>query len=133
MDLWLDDMIVLRGRNIAPHHIEQAVEGAAPTLRRGRCASFSIEGHREARLVVVAEVSRPPDADWRQVLYLIRAQLLEHAQLSPHAVVLVEPDSLPSTSSGELQRHACRQAFLSGSLPEVAHSISAQDERARRT
>ncbi|RKI58436.1 amino acid adenylation domain-containing protein, partial [Corallococcus sp. AB049A] len=36
-----------------------------------------------------------------------------------HAVVLIEPGSLPKTSSGKVQRHACRAAFLNGTLQEV--------------
>ena len=36
------------------------------------------------------------------------------------AIALIKPASLPRTSSGKVQRHACREAFLAGSLDVVA-------------
>jgi 8-amino-7-oxononanoate synthase/acyl carrier protein len=40
--------------------------------------------------------------------------------LPPDAIVLVRFGSIPTTSSGKIQRHACRQEFLEGLLTVVA-------------
>ena len=37
-----------------------------------------------------------------------------------YAVVFIKPASLPKTSSGKVQRRACRAAFLSGSIESIA-------------
>ena len=39
--------------------------------------------------------------------------------LQVYATVLVKPGSIPKTSSGKIQRHACRAKFLNGSLKVV--------------
>ena len=44
-----------------------------------------------------------------------KAVTAEH-ELPPDAVVLVRFGSIPKTSSGKIQRHACREDFLAGTL-----------------
>ena len=38
----------------------------------------------------------------------------------PDAIVLIRSGSVPKTSSGKIQRHACRAAYLAGTLEVVA-------------
>ncbi|MFP2934238.1 condensation domain-containing protein, partial [Pyxidicoccus sp. 3LG] len=49
----------------------------------------------------------------------IRQRLAESHEVLPYALVLIEPGSLPKTSSGKVRRRACRAAFLAGELREV--------------
>jgi acyl-CoA synthetase (AMP-forming)/AMP-acid ligase II len=39
--------------------------------------------------------------------------------IPPKEVVLVEPGTVPKTSSGKLQRSACRQQFSAGELARL--------------
>jgi len=50
---------------------------------------------------------------------------------TPDAVVLIEPRSVPRTSSGKIQRYACREAFLAGTL-DVVHEWQDRDGRTDR-
>ena len=50
----------------------------------------------------------------------IRQAIAEQHELALHAVVLVRPGAVPKTSSGKVQRHACREALAAGRLDEVA-------------
>ena len=115
------DLIIVRGRNHYPHDIEWTVEKSHPDLLAGGAAAFSVEAEGEERLVVVQEVHRHRlrGLDAAQVAGAIRQAVTEAHEIAVHAVVLVRPFTLPKTSSGKIQRHLCRAAFLEGGL-EVA-------------
>jgi acyl-CoA synthetase (AMP-forming)/AMP-acid ligase II len=54
------------------------------------------------------------------VIEAVRRGVTEVHHITPCAVVLVTAGSVPKTTSGKLQRFACRQAFLTGRLEVVA-------------
>ena len=102
-------MIIVRGVNRYPQDIEETTEHASPRLRVGGAAAFAVEHWDRERLVVVCEVDRGPGADWDEIIQTIRADVTEEHELPPDEVVLVRSGSVPKTSSGKIQRHACRQ------------------------
>ncbi|MEA2601552.1 MAG: hypothetical protein QOF89_2544 [Acidobacteriota bacterium] len=119
----LKDLIIIRGRNHYPQDVEMTVEKSHPALRPGCCAAFSVEaeGGGEERLVVVQEVRRDArDVDFEGVLEAIRRAVAEEHEVQLLAAVLIRTATLPKTSSGKVQRQACRAAFLRGDLAVVA-------------
>ena len=50
----------------------------------------------------------------------IRRDVAREHELVVDTIVLVRAGSIPKTSSGKIQRHACRDAFLERSLDVVA-------------
>ena len=116
----LKDMIIVRGVNRYPQDIEMTVEGADRRLRSGAAAAFAVDIDGRERLVVVSEVERGADDDWRAVIDSVRRDVTTQHELPPDGVVLVRSGSIPKTSSGKIQRHACRDAFLDGTLKTVA-------------
>ncbi|TMQ10166.1 MAG: acyltransferase domain-containing protein [Deltaproteobacteria bacterium] len=112
------DLVIVRGRNHHPQDIERTVQAAHPALRPGCGAAFSIDGGREERLVIVQEVDGELDAD--RVFADLRQAIAEQHDLSLYAAALVRPGTIPKTTSGKLQRGACRQAFLDDTLDVVA-------------
>ncbi|HEX8337892.1 MAG TPA: fatty acyl-AMP ligase, partial [Pyrinomonadaceae bacterium] len=116
----LKDLVIIRGVNHYPQDIERTVEESHEELRPDGGAAFSVEEGGEERLVVVQEVSSRHPSDPDEIVGAIRRAVSEEHEVSPHAVVLLRPGSIPKTSSGKIQRHACRAAFLSGGLEEVA-------------
>ncbi|WP_158619438.1 non-ribosomal peptide synthase/polyketide synthase [Corallococcus sp. AB011P] len=113
------DLIILRGRNHYPQDLELTAERAHPAIRPGSGAAFSVDVAGEERLVQVHEVSLRDGGDLGPVLAAVRQALSEEHELQPHALILVEPGSVPKTSSGKIQRRACRESFLDGSLRVV--------------
>jgi len=105
------DLIIIRGRNVYPQDLEHAVEQRVPEVRAGCSAAFAVEVSGEERVAVACEVSggEPPS-----VVAEIRRVLAEAAEVSPAAVVLLRPRTIPKTSSGKIQRHACQRAFAEG-------------------
>ncbi|NOK36744.1 amino acid adenylation domain-containing protein, partial [Corallococcus exercitus] len=114
------DLIILRGRNLYPQDLEVVVEESHPALRPGCGVAFGVEVDGEEHLVVVQEVDpRKWDGDAAPVLGAIRGALASRHEVRPYAVVLIEPGSLPKTSSGKVQRRTTREAFLAGGLREL--------------
>jgi len=143
----LKDLIIVRGRNFYPQDIELAVESAHPAIRAGCSAAFSVTVEGEERVVVVAEVERrrnPEDRRWRPresgfvrigprdlepALRAAREAIAEQFELRIHAVVLIQHGTIPKTTSGKIQRYACRKAFLEEKLERVASSEGAEPKR----
>jgi amino acid adenylation domain-containing protein len=117
----LKDLIIVRGRNHYPQDIELTVEESHPLLRPGSGAAFSIEAGDAEQLVIVQEVERQArHADLSPVFAAIRQAVAEQHEVQIHAIALIKPATIPKTSSGKIQRHACRTAFHGGSLELIA-------------
>ena len=108
----LKDLIIIRGRNYFPHDIELAAESSHASLRPGCGAAFSIDVSGEEHLVVLHEVERQHELGLTEVIGAIRQAVAEEYELQVYAILLLKPGSLPKTSSGKIQRHACRAKFL---------------------
>jgi acyl-CoA synthetase (AMP-forming)/AMP-acid ligase II/thioesterase domain-containing protein/acyl carrier protein len=128
----LKDVIIIRGRNLYPEDIELTVERCHKGLRPGCTVAFSVEDEFDEGLVIVQEVRASHQTDLVEIVDAIRqAVLLEH-EVTAHTIVLVQERSIPKTSSGKLQRPACRVAFLSGSLEVLEQNILARDRNEHR-
>lgn len=119
----LKDLLIVHGRNHHPHDIEQTVEACHPALKPHGGAAFSVDDEGRERVVVVHEVQRPKRYDLDAVVHTIRRAVLEAHDLVVDSVVLIRQGSLSKTTSGKVQRHACREQFLAGTL-NVVHAVA---------
>lgn len=117
----LKDVIIIRGRNHYPQDIELTVEKSHPALRSGCGAAFAVEVNGQERLVVVQEVERSylRKLDVNEVVGNIREMVAQEHDLQVYTILLLKTGSIPKTSSGKIQRYACRNRFLTGSLDVV--------------
>jgi acyl-CoA synthetase (AMP-forming)/AMP-acid ligase II len=74
--------------------------------------------------VIVAEVERhqlkrDQSLDVETIVQSIRRAVAKYHELGVYAVLLLKPGTMPKTSSGKIQRHACRANFLTGSLDVI--------------
>lgn len=126
----LKDLIVIRGRNHYPQDIELSVEQCHEGIRPGGIAAFAAEeaSNDEAagRLVIVVEIDAKRLAragkDPASVIDSVRRVVSADHELHVSVVVLVPTGALPKTSSGKVQRRACRVAWVEGSLDVIAQS-----------
>lgn len=131
----LKDLILVNGHNYYPQDIEATIEHCHPAIRQSCSVAFSVEVNNEEHLVVMAEVEsryRPLDQstefsledehsirkqlDPQALCRTIRQAVAEEHELQSYQVVLLKPGGILKTSSGKLQRRACRAAFLEGDL-----------------
>jgi acyl-CoA synthetase (AMP-forming)/AMP-acid ligase II len=113
----IKDVIIVRGLKHYPQDIEQTVEASHPCLRKNAGAAFSVDIDSEERVVVVNEVDR----NWREhdvgvIKRAVCAAVTEVHGIRISAVVLLKFGALPKTSSGKVQRSACKAAFVNGDL-----------------
>ena len=117
----IKDVIIIRGRNHYPQDIELTVENSHSALKPGSSAAFTVEIDGEERLVIVQEVERTyiRKLDVDEVVEAIRRVVSTQHELQLYAVVLLKTGSIFKTSSGKIQRQACRAAFLADTLTVV--------------
>lgn len=119
----LKDLIILNGQNLYPQDIEYALETRVPSLRRGRIAAFpTMDADGSEGIGLALEISRnvrrlmPP----QMICDAVRDAVAEVFLVAPALIVLLEPGALPRTTSGKLQRAACRLGWQNGSLDSFA-------------
>lgn len=124
----IKDVIILNGRNYYPQDLELTAEKAHPALIPGACVAFSIDQAREERLIIMAEIN--PRYRWQQdqseatpkrdspldIQTQIRRSIADAHDIRVHEVVLLHMGDVLKTSSGKLQRRACRTKYLAGDL-----------------
>ena len=116
----LKDLIIIRGLNHYPQDIEATVHNSHPGLKPGCGAAFSIVVEGEEKLVIVQEVDARLRSGFDEVIDAIRTTVVAAHGLQPHAIGLIKSGTTPKTSSGKLQRHACRDKYLSSDFQMIA-------------
>jgi 8-amino-7-oxononanoate synthase/acyl carrier protein len=124
----LKDLVIVRGRNHYPQDIEATVAKSHPGVRAAWGAVFAVEEGPEQKLVIILELERRQRAETAQVIAAIRRDVAREHELVVDSIVLVRTGSIPRTSSGKVQRHACRDAFLERSLEVVAEWHRAESD-----
>ncbi len=114
------ELIIVRGRKFHPRDIEEAAQGADRSLRAHGGAAFSSRG----RVVLVQELERGARPELANVAEAIRQSVGGALDLALDAVLLVRTGTVPLTSSGKIQRAACRAAYEDGSI-EVLYDSGA--------
>ncbi|WP_449434142.1 non-ribosomal peptide synthetase [Pseudomonas putida] len=114
----LKDMLIVRGQNLYPQDLEQTLEREVEVLRKGRVAVFAVDDQGEEGIGVAVEISRNVQKALKPqaLLTTLRQVIADACRQAPAVVLLLNPGALPKTSSGKLQRSACRLRMGDGSL-----------------
>ncbi len=114
----IKDVVIVRGVNHYPQDIEMTVAESHPALRRDHGAVFGfVDDEGIERVVVVQEVARSQrKAESREILAAVRAAAVQNHDLAFHEIVLVQPGTIPKTTSGKIQRSLTRQRWLDQAL-----------------
>jgi acyl-CoA synthetase (AMP-forming)/AMP-acid ligase II len=124
------DLIKRVGRSIHPHDVEAAI-GEIPGIRKGCVAVFGTldrNGGTE-KVIVVAEstVAVPAQRTALQSRITETAGLVMNG--APNEVWLVQPRTVPKTSSGKIRRASCRELYEKGLLAAPRRAIWMQFAR----
>jgi acyl-CoA synthetase (AMP-forming)/AMP-acid ligase II len=116
----LKDMMIVRGRNIYPQDVEHIAERAHPGLRLNSAAAFlaGVEDTGREGMVLVQEVERTArrSIDPVAASMAIRRAVFDEFEITLQSIVLVEPGSIPKTSSGKIRRAETRRWLAAGEL-----------------
>lgn len=119
----VDDLIIVRGLNHHPQDIEATARKCHPLLEAGLGAAFAVDDGSAQRLVLVHEVERDGNINLAPVLDAIHAAVLDEHGLALDAVVLIRCGTIAKTSSGKVQRHASRAAFIADQLKPIVQRV----------
>lgn len=111
------DLIIKAGRNIYPTVIEEIVSDL-PLVRRGCVIAFSTTDKETGteNIILVAETSEKNGKKKEVLRTIITEALINALDLAPDQIIFVSPRTVPKTSSGKLQRSACKAMYLDGKL-----------------
>lgn len=119
----IKDLIIVRGANHYPQDIEYTVQATDPCLRAGYGAAFAaLASSGDERVVIVQEVERSHRAriDVAEIADRIREAMVEEHGLAVLDVVLLEPGTIPKTTSGKIRRRMAKNLWESGKLASMA-------------
>lgn len=126
----LKDMLIFHGRNHYAHDLEATAEASFPGLRSGCGAAFALERDGEEHVVLVQELAESSTERCAEAARAIHQALVTTHGLPVAAVVLIEPKSIPKTSSGKIRRQECKRAFEADTLKVLGELRFAPHESA---
>ncbi len=109
----IKDLLIIRGRNHYPEDIEATVQ----EITGGRVAAISVPVQGTEELVTVIELKKRGGSDEDALRRLARIKSdVTSAVSNAHGLnigdlVLVSPGSIPTTTSGKIQRAACVEQY----------------------
>ncbi|MBT4836098.1 MAG: AMP-binding protein, partial [Methylococcales bacterium] len=118
----IKDLVIIRGQNFYPQDIEWSVERTHPAFRIAGNAAFTIVKNDEEQLIIVQEIERLglKKLNVDEAFHAINRIVLEQHGIPVHSIILIRPMTIPKTSSGKIQRHACKIAYRENTFTEVA-------------
>ncbi|MFI0371529.1 fatty acyl-AMP ligase [Actinomadura sp. 1N219] len=120
----IKDLIIVNGRNVHAHDIEEAAGAAHPAALTG--AAFTLgEGGDQEHVVIVQEISTRVAAGTPldELASLIRTEVARAFELPALSVVLAGRGTVRRTTSGKTQRRQTRDAFLNGEITGLAGDL----------
>src|SRR5262245_20727511 len=120
----IKDLIIVRGRNIAPAIAEAAAWEMVPLLKPGCAAAFPIAGADGEDVAIVAEARDPsaPPGQLAAATRQMRAAVAAACGVGLRLAVIVPPGTVPKTTSGKIRRSLCRDLLLRGSFTELCRT-----------
>jgi acyl-CoA synthetase (AMP-forming)/AMP-acid ligase II len=124
----IKDIIAIRGYKYYPQDIELTVERQSSAIRSGCCAAFALDVDDGETVGLAMELDPrqlPIDRESRERVFAEIVDGVRSAVSTEHGVILsvvaiVNVGGVPKTSSGKLQRSACRERLIDGTLDELA-------------
>jgi len=120
----IKDVLIVRGVKHYPQDLERTIEEASRTIRPGCAAVFALApvGDEIAAAIEVDLSSNGMlnNPDLTAIVDRIRADVVQMHGVQLTTVAVLAAGSLPKTTSGKLQRFACREGLALGSLQTIA-------------
>lgn len=125
----LKEVIIVRGRNYYPYDIELIAQQSHPYLKIDSSAAFSVEVKGQEQIVLFMEVERKHrlKVNGDEIASAVRKAIAREHGLQVYGVCLLKPGRIPKTSSGKIQRGACKRAFENESMEFIAKSLHVLD------
>lgn len=108
------ELIIVHGRKFYPQDVEPLVSRVAGVYK-GRCAALGERGSAQ-QMIVAVETDLCSQLERGELVSKLRSLISSHLGLFALRVCLLQPGSIPCTSSGKLQRLLLRDQLRLGQL-----------------
>jgi fatty-acyl-CoA synthase len=109
----IKDMVIVNGLNYYAEDLETIVENLE-FVRKGACVAIGVEQPRGGESVVVVAEKRTQHVADDECVQLIKSRLWREVGIAVEDVLLLQPGTLPKTSSGKLRRQATKGMYEAG-------------------
>ena len=125
----IKDIIIRAGQHVYPQELEEAL-GDTAGLIKGAVAVFGVTDPVSGteRIIGLAETQTDP-AEWESLKTRARTVVAGIVGSPPDDVVLVEPGTVPKTSSGKIRRTAAKELYLLQQLDRPRRALRWQIAR----
>jgi long-chain fatty acid adenylyltransferase FadD28 len=117
----IKDLLIVYGRNHSPDDIEATIQ----EITRGRCAAIAVPDGSTEKLVVIIEAKLRGESHEESMdkLSAVKSEVTS-AVFNSHSLgvadlVLVQPGSIPITTSGKVRRAACVEQYRQGQFARL--------------
>jgi acyl carrier protein len=126
----IKDIIIRAGQHVYPQELEEAVGDIAGAIK-GAVAAFGVidPASGTERIVLLAETAQTATAELESLKARARAVVTGIIGSPPDDIVLVEPGTVPKTSSGKIRRAAAKEHYLAQQLTAPRRSLKSQIAR----
>lgn len=115
----IKDLVILRGKNFAPSDLERTV-AEVDGITRGAIVAFGVRGDEGTEsLVVVAALDPSSLRSASTIRADVSSRLTERFGITGTEIRLVEPGTIPKTSSGKVRRRECQRQYEANELADV--------------
>ena len=117
----LNDVMVFWGLNYYPQLIEQTVAECNPALKQNCTAAVSVKQGGEPQLIIVSEIDRSyrKSLDFDEIVAQICWSVFDKYMIDVYSIVLLKTGKIPKTSSGKIQRYACKIKFINSDFEAI--------------
>lgn len=124
----IKEMLIIRGQNHYPEDIESTAGTAYPGLTPAGTAAVGVTRDTAEQLVLLMEVQRAAqdELDSQAAARLVASSVADEHGLQVAEIVFLKHGQLARTTSGKMQRSACREAYLQERLEPISR-WSAED------
>jgi 1-acyl-sn-glycerol-3-phosphate acyltransferase len=123
----IKDIIIRAGQHVYPQELEEAIGEIAGVIK-GAVAAFGVTDPDSGteRIVVLAETAQADTVECEKLKARARDAITVIVGSPPDDVVLVEPGTVPRTSSGKIRRAAAKEHYLAQQLDLPKRAVRLQ-------
>ena len=117
----IKDLIIIRGRNLAPADLERAIADEINLSVLDSCVAFSVVLDTREQLIVLIELSGRTrrTLDLSAAVERVRARITSSFGIEPFDLLFVESGALSRTTSGKIKRVECRERYLTAQFERL--------------
>ena len=108
----IKDLIIINGKNIYPDDIESAIESVNKKIRPGCVAAFSVMDSNNSEHIGIVIGFKGGNEEKAKLKNHVVVALSTQFGVIAEYIHIISPSAVPKTSSGKIQRGACRKLLL---------------------